>query len=109
MMQERSGDERSLGDLFGELARELTALIRQEAALAKTEMGAKAAQIGKDVGFIAAGGAVAYAGLLGILAAVIAPTIIRRVLRLPADGACTCVEPSDEAPRRSHPGNGLSH
>jgi len=72
MMQDMPGEERSLGDLFGDLTRDLTTLIRQEASLARTEMGAKAAQVGKDVGFIAAGGAVAYAGLLGILGAIVA-------------------------------------
>ncbi len=71
-MQSRNGrDERSLGELFSELAQETSTLVRQEVDLAKTEMGQKASRVGKDVGFLAAGGAVAYAGLLAILAAVI--------------------------------------
>jgi hypothetical protein len=65
-------DERSLGELFGDLTREITTLVRQEATLAKTEIGQKAARVGKDVGMLAAGGAVAYAGLLALIAAVIA-------------------------------------
>jgi hypothetical protein len=64
-------ENRSLGELFAELSRETTTLVRQEVTLAKTEMSQKAAQAGKDVGFLAAGGAVAYAGFLALLAAVI--------------------------------------
>ena len=57
-----SKDDRSLGELFSELAQETSTLVRQEVQLAKTEMGQKASRVGKDVGFLAAGGAVAYAG-----------------------------------------------
>ncbi len=64
-------DERSLGELFSELAQETSTLVRQEVQLAKTEMGQKASRVGKDVGFVAAGGAVAYAGLLAVLAGII--------------------------------------
>ena len=66
------GDDRSLGELFSELSQETTTLIRQEVNLAKTEMSQKASRVGKDVGFMAAGGAVADAGLLAIVAGVIA-------------------------------------
>jgi len=68
----RAPEERSLGELLGELTSEITTLVRQEATLAKTELGQKAARVGKDVGFLAAGGAVAYAGLLAIIASIIA-------------------------------------
>jgi hypothetical protein len=64
-------DERSLGELFGDLTREISTLVRQEATLAKTEITQKVSHVGKDVGMLAAGGAVAYAGLLAIVAAVI--------------------------------------
>jgi hypothetical protein len=67
----RPSDDRSLGDLLRELMEEITTLIRQEANLAKTEMSQKAAKVGKHLGFLAAGGAIAYAGLLAIVAAVI--------------------------------------
>jgi len=70
MMQERK-EERSLGELFAELARETSTLVRQEVDLAKTEMTQKASQVGKDAGLIGAGGAVAYAGFLAIIAAFI--------------------------------------
>lgn len=69
-MQNRT-DERSLGDLFAELSRETTTLVRQEINLATTEMGQKATRAGKDVGFLAIGGAVVYAGALAIIAAII--------------------------------------
>ena len=64
-------DERSLGELFAELARETSTLVRQEVNLAKTEMSQKASRAGRHVGVMTAGGAVAYAGLLTILAALI--------------------------------------
>lgn len=63
-------DERSLGELFGDLARETSALVRQEVELAKTEMTQKATRVGKDIGFLVAGGAVAYAGFLALIAAI---------------------------------------
>jgi hypothetical protein len=71
-MQGRDGrDDRSLGELFSELAQETSTLVRQEVNLAKTEMSQKASTAGRQVGVLAAGGAVAYAGLLAIVAGVI--------------------------------------
>ncbi|HEX2639779.1 MAG TPA: phage holin family protein [Pyrinomonadaceae bacterium] len=64
-------EERSIGDLFSELATETSTLIRQEMALAQTEMTQKATKAGKNVGYLAVGGAVGYAGLLAIVAGVI--------------------------------------
>ncbi len=64
-------DERSLGELFAELSRETSELFRKEVALAKAELSQKATQAGVDIGFLAAGGAIAYAGLLALVAAVI--------------------------------------
>jgi len=66
-----SKDDRSLGELFADLARESSTLLRQEVQLAKTELSQKASQLGKDAASIAVGGLVAYAGLLAILAALI--------------------------------------
>ena len=65
------GEERSLGELFGDLARDTGTLVRQEMELAKTEMTQKASRAARDVGVLAAGGLVAYAGFLGILAAIV--------------------------------------
>lgn len=64
-------EERSLGDLFSELASETSTLVRQEVALAQTELTQKATKVGKNVGFLAVGGAVGYAALLAVLAAAI--------------------------------------
>jgi threonine/homoserine/homoserine lactone efflux protein len=64
-------EERSLGELLGDLAEEVKTLVRQEATLAKQELSQKAASVGKDVGMVAAGGAVLYAGVLAIIAAII--------------------------------------
>jgi hypothetical protein len=69
-MQARK-DERSLGELFGDLARDMGVLVRQEVQLATTEMTHKASRAAQEVGMIVVGGHVAYAGLLAILAAVI--------------------------------------
>jgi hypothetical protein len=51
-------DERSLGDLFSELAAETGTLVRQEVALAQVELTEKATVVGKNVGYLAVGGAV---------------------------------------------------
>ncbi len=68
-MQPRAGEDRSLGDLFADLSRDTTTLVRQEVELAKTELTQKATRVGKDVGFLAVGGAIAYAGVLAFVAA----------------------------------------
>lgn len=64
-------DDRSIGDLFTKLASETGTLVRQEVALAQAELTAKASKVGKNVGFLAVGGAIGYAGLLAILAGVV--------------------------------------
>ncbi len=71
MAQQKLAEERSLGDLFSELAAETSTLVRQEVALAQTELTQKATSVGKNVGFLVVGGAVGYAALLAILAALI--------------------------------------
>ena len=63
--------DRSIGELIGELANDTGLLIRQEIALAKVELTQKAAIVGKNIGYLVLGGAVAYAALLALLAAVI--------------------------------------
>jgi hypothetical protein len=45
--------------------------VRQEVALAKAELSDKAARVGKDIGFISIGGALVYAGLLTLVAALV--------------------------------------
>jgi Putative Actinobacterial Holin-X, holin superfamily III len=69
--QQIAKEEQSLGALFSELAGETSLLVRQEVALAKTELTQKATVVGKNIGFLAVGGLVAYAALLTIIASVI--------------------------------------
>jgi hypothetical protein len=64
-------DDRSLGELLAELSRETTVLVRKEVELATTEMSAKLKTAGTQAGVIAAGGALAHAGLLVLLAAIV--------------------------------------
>lgn len=70
-MQQTRG-EPSIGELFADLSRELTTLVRQEMALATTEMGQKASRVGRDVGSLVLGGAVLYAGFLALVGALVA-------------------------------------
>lgn len=64
-------DDRSLGELFGDLSRQLSTLIRQEIDLARTEMTGRVTAIGRDAAVIAAGVGLVYAGLLVLLAAIV--------------------------------------
>ncbi|MBA2598870.1 MAG: phage holin family protein [Chloroflexia bacterium] len=64
-------DEKSLGDLFSDLAQDTSSLVRQEVQLAKAELTQSATEIGKAIGFMVVAGAIAYAGFLAILAAII--------------------------------------
>jgi len=68
MQRDTPQTDRSLGELFGDLAREMSTLLRQEVQLAKTEVTRTASAVGKDVAFIAAGGFIAYAGFLALIA-----------------------------------------
>ena len=67
----RTAEERSIGELFGELSQDMSLLVRQEAQLAKTEMQAKRSRVTGDLISLAAGGVVALVGGLAITAAVI--------------------------------------
>src|SRR5437764_15020079 len=63
--------DRSVGDLLAELSRETGTLVRKEVQLATTEITAKAKKAAGDVGVIAGGGALAHAGVLVLLAALV--------------------------------------
>jgi len=71
MNENRSMDNRPLGDLFGDLATEMSNLVRQEVALAKLEVSQKAKHVGKNVGYLVVGGAIAHAAMLALIAAII--------------------------------------
>jgi len=70
MAQQRT-DNRSLGELFGNLSRSLSTLIRKEIELARTETTARVGQVSRDAGLIGLGGALLYAALLGLLATIV--------------------------------------
>jgi Putative Actinobacterial Holin-X, holin superfamily III len=63
--------ERSIGELFGQLTQDLSLLVRQETQLAKTEIQEKISRASRDLVALAAGGIVALVGGLAITAAII--------------------------------------
>ncbi len=64
-------EDLSLGELFSELSDGTRTLIRQEIELAKIETSRKVSLVGKDVAYIAAGGVIAFAGFLALIATLI--------------------------------------
>ncbi len=63
--------EPSLGQLFGDLARDVQNLFKQELTLAKTEATQSAKRAGMDVAKIIAGALVLYTGVIFLLAAAV--------------------------------------
>ena len=63
--------EKPLGELFSDLASDMSNLVRQEVELAKVEVGQKAKHVGRNIGYLVVGGAIAYAALLAVIAAII--------------------------------------
>lgn len=68
---QKEGDDRSLADLFAELARETSTLVRQEVDLAVSELTDKVTGLGKSAVALVVGGVVAHTGLLALVAAII--------------------------------------
>ena len=64
-------DDRSLGELLGDLGSQVTTLVRKELELARTEMTDKASAASRDAALMGVGGALLYAGLLGLMAAIV--------------------------------------
>ncbi|MGI8405521.1 MAG: phage holin family protein [Thermomicrobiales bacterium] len=64
-------DDRSLGDLFADLASQTGTLVRQELRQAGAELGQRATGVGKDIGVLAVGAVVLHAGFLAVVAAII--------------------------------------
>lgn len=58
------GSERSLGDIVGDIASDLSALVRQEIDLAKTELKQEATKAGKGAGMLGGAGLAGYLALL---------------------------------------------
>ena len=65
-------DDRSLGQLLGDLSRQLSTLVRQEIDLARTETTARVTAVSRDAALIGAGAALGYAGFLFLLVALVA-------------------------------------
>jgi hypothetical protein len=63
--------ERPLGELFGDLGRQVGTLVRRELDLAKVELGDRASRLGRDTAMVAAGGAILHGALLVLLAAAV--------------------------------------
>jgi len=68
-LSRRTAEERSIGELFGELSQDVALLVRQEAQLAKTEMQQKLSKVTTDLVSLATGGVVALIGGLALTAA----------------------------------------
>jgi hypothetical protein len=69
--QYNGAEQRSVGELFGQLSQDLALLVRQEAELAKTEVQAKMSRLTTDLVSLATGGIVALIGALALAAAVV--------------------------------------
>jgi len=63
--------ERSIGELFGQLTQDMTLLVRQEIQLARREISEKLSRLTTNLVSVAAGGFVAYVGGLALVAALI--------------------------------------
>ncbi len=67
----RMEQEQSLSELLRELVYEAKALVKQEVELVKVEMSQKVSRAGEDLLFVGIGAALAYGGLLVLLAAAV--------------------------------------
>jgi hypothetical protein len=63
--------DRSIGELFGQLTQDMTLLVRQEIQLARTEMSEKLSRFTTNLVSVLSGGFVAYLGGLALVAALI--------------------------------------
>ncbi len=64
-------EDRSIGELFGQLSQDMTLLVRQELQLARAEMSDKISRLTTNLISVGAGGFVAYLGGLALVAALI--------------------------------------
>ncbi len=60
-------EERSLGDLFGELSQQTSTLVKKEIELARLEVTRSATTTARNAAMIAVGGVIAYAGAIVVL------------------------------------------
>lgn len=64
-------ESRGIGDLLGDLGRQVSTLVRKEIDLARVEITTSIGKMGRGAAMAGAGGALLYAGLLVLLAAVV--------------------------------------
>jgi uncharacterized membrane protein YqjE len=60
----RPADDRSLGEIVGDVANDLSTLVRQELDLAKSEVKQEATRAGKGAGMLAGAGVAGHLGLV---------------------------------------------
>jgi uncharacterized membrane protein YqjE len=82
-----NNDARSLGELFTDLSREMSNLVRQEVALARTELTEKAITAGRGAALFIVAGVLAFFAVQVLLAA----AVLGLALVLPAWEAALCV------------------
>lgn len=71
LRHDRSIRDHSIGELFGQLTRDMGLLVRQEAQLAKSEVQQKISRTSRDLVSLAGGGIVVLLGALALTAALI--------------------------------------
>ena len=68
---EHREDNRGIGDLLGDLGRQVSTLVRKEIDLARVEVTSSVARLGRGAAMAGAGGAILYAGFLVLLGAIV--------------------------------------
>ena len=69
-MDARAG-QHGIGDLLGDLAKQVSALVRQELDLARSEIASSLMQAGRGAGLTGLGGVLIHAGFLALVAAAV--------------------------------------
>ena len=68
---EHREDNRGIGDLLGDLGRQVSTLVRKEIDLARVEATSSVARLGRGAAMAGVGGAILYAGFLVLLGAIV--------------------------------------
>ena len=68
---ERHEESRGIGDLLGDLGRQVSTLVRKEIDLARVEVTSSIGRMGRGAAMAGAGGALLYAGVLVLLGAIV--------------------------------------
>lgn len=68
---ERHEESRGIGDLLGDLGRQVSTLVRKEIDLARVEVTSSIGRMGRGAAMAGVGGALLYAGVLVLLGAIV--------------------------------------